>query len=856
MPLKTVALLFMMKIYIRNVIIALVFLVTLTSAIMNVSGPAASNTNAPGTGEGNCTSCHIGTLITSGTDYNKIFLNTGFQGGGYVPDSTYTIALSFKQAGIARYGFQITCLTSNGNIPVGTFDTIGGRVQKTTAVISGNTRQYIGHTGAGSDTVKKDSTRWIFKWKAPGNNVGKIKFYVCVNASNNNGGNDGDVIYAKVFEFGPSPLLPVAKAYSIDSNTCTNYNVQMTGKGTNSPTSFQWKFINATLTTSILQNPIIKFTSTSTSLAILTVKNALGTSFPDTLKFTVKASPNATILSGTSGIICKGDSIQLTANNASGLSHKWNPVNKTGFRTYIKDSGIYNVTVTSANLCATTSANYKLNWYTKPTIAIGRNTSKDSFCGQINETFTASGIALDSIHWYVNNQLFMRTGKIPLIFKANTNSTIYAIGKSLNNCFSLPSNTFNLKIVPKIYPLNFSNTKSTSDINVKWQKTKGIDSLHYSINSINFKKTTSDTTLALSALAPSTFYNITIRSFQKGVCPFSDTILSIRTNNCSNLVYNIVLNSKLCRGEVLTAFVKDLPKSQVSVSFNNLLFSNDTSYSFNPVKSDSLQIFIKDSLSLTCPPINEKLAYIVDTFAIDNGIYTFNVSSCENNYNYAINPLYQKYEFYKNNILISTGNKNQFKYTNLVTGDKLSVKVSSNSCSKIIGIVSFTRSPPADATFTLSRNWKTYTFKPNDSTAVNYEWYINDTLISNSKNLVKDMSPYNKKTAKLKLKTVNFQTCSDSAEQIINFPDFLSVANLSNYQLNIFPNPFNEQVEIVTNLDYYNLDVYDNLGRNVLHLQDLNLNKTLNTDDWQNGLYHIVLSNKNLKLDRILIKVQ
>ena len=851
----------MNRTYVRNIFISLVFLVTLTSSIMNSSGPPAALTGAAITGstnETNCTSCHSGTFITSNnSNLNKIFLNSNFQGGGYIPDSTYTISLSFKQAGIARYGFQITCISSSTNAPIGTLAAGNSRVQKSTATVGGNTRQYILHTTAGTDTIKKDSTLWTFTWKAPSSNVGKVKFYAAVMASNNNGNNSGDIVYGKSFEISPSSLLVTADAYSVDSVVCASNNAQMTGKGNGSPNSWNWRFTGANIISSTLQNPIVKFTSTGTQLAILTTKNAYGTSTPDTLKVTVKPSPSAAISNGAAGTICKGDSVLLTANPGSGVTYKWSLNNKTTRTIYAKDTGNYSVTVTAlSNGCAITPNPFKLGWYAKPSISLTKTLAKDTFCGQINETITASGLNIDSVEWYVDNLLYAKTKSLSLNLSGSKSLTVFAIARSINNCKSAASNAFSLKVVKKINAYNFSAIKTSSNIKLKWLLYPCIDSVQYSLNGINFKRSINDTTLTLSGLTPSTFYNITIRSFQKNFCKFSDTVISIRTNNCSNITYKVALNLRICKGESIKAEVRNLPKTKVSISFNGLPFAKDTSYTFNPTKSDSLLILIKDSLSLTCPDIKEKPGYLVDTFPSDNGIYSYNASACKNTFQYAINPLYQTYSFYKNNTMLSSGANNQYNYTGLVTGDKLEAKVSINTCSKTIGTVNFSINLPANANFTYLRNWKTYTFTPADTGMLNYSWYINDTFKSANKNFVLDMSVYNSKTAVISLATNNFQTCTDSTFQTINFPNFLKVADLSNYQLNIYPNPFNEQLEINTNLENYQLMVLDNLGRILLNLSNLSNHQSIDASAWSRGLYHIVLSNEYLTLDRKLVKVQ
>jgi len=319
----------MKKIYLRNVLILLPFVVLLTSAIQNNSGPGGGFSNAPS--DGNCTSCHGGSIVTSGTIIDKILLKTNFTGNGYIPDSTYTMELTFKKSSTTEFGFQITALNSSNNKPAGTLSLISGatREQKNTRTVSSDTREYIGHTSTGTSTVATDSTRWTFKWKAPNSNVGKIKFYAVVMATNNNGNNDaGDIVHAKVFEFDLSTLMPVADATCSNLNTCTNYFPTILGSGTNSPTSYSWKFTGASPTTSTDQNPTVKFTSAGIQYAILTVTNGKGKSAPDSLKFTVNTSPIASITNGTSGSICKGDSLLLIGNTASNITYKWNPNNK------------------------------------------------------------------------------------------------------------------------------------------------------------------------------------------------------------------------------------------------------------------------------------------------------------------------------------------------------------------------------------------------------------------------------------------------------------------------------------------------------------------------------------------------
>jgi hypothetical protein len=106
--------------------------------------------------------------------------------------------------------------------------------------VGGKTRYYIGQTTTGSARVATDSTAWTFKWKAPSTNVGKVKFFTTVNATNNNGSDNGDYIYKKDFTITPSTLLSVASAKIADPVTCSN-GTKFSGSATNNPTAYLWE---------------------------------------------------------------------------------------------------------------------------------------------------------------------------------------------------------------------------------------------------------------------------------------------------------------------------------------------------------------------------------------------------------------------------------------------------------------------------------------------------------------------------------------------------------------------------------------------------------------------------------------
>lgn len=834
----------MRNIYLRNLLFGSAFVIILCSAVMNAGGPNPSLTNAPGD-NGNCTSCHGGTIVTSGNNLNNVRLKSNFTGNGYIPDSTYTMELTYKQTGIVKFGFQVTCLDKNNN-PIGTLTSTTSRTSKSTAVISGQTREYISHTSTGTTNVGTDSTRWVFNWKAPSTNVGPVKFHLVVMATNNNSSSDaGDAVYGKSFQINPSSLLPVAKAKSNDTITCTNYSVQLQGTGTNSPSTYTWKMTGGSPATSTAQNPTVTYLSPGLKQVILTVKNSKGVSFPDTMDILVNTSPAATILNGSAASICQGDSLLLSANTGAGLTYLWLNNNKTVRNIYVKDSASYSVKVTnSSNQCAKTSAPFKLSWYGKPTISLSK-TSNDSICGPYNETITASGNLIDSVLWYVNGVLSRRTKTLTTVFTGTNNISVTAVAKSVNGCRSNFSNSLNLISIPKLYPSNIQTTKSTSTIDFTWNKTNGAIAYRYSLNGGSFSNTTTDSSLNLSGLQPNTSYNITLRTLQLSPCKFTDTSFVIKTNFCSNIAFSVNLDSRICKGSSITALVTKLYAAKYSIAFDNQAYGKDTSYTFTPNKSDSLTISIIDSLSPTCPAIVEKYGYSVDTL-FDNTIATATQeSSCVNQYNMSIISGYGTYEFYKNGVLQNSGTSNSYLFTGLSTGDKLSAIGKINSCSKSYGQVTFTLNPAAVSTYTYTRAFKNYTFTADAQSNASYSWKVGQTVIGNTASFTKDMSAYDNSTIAVSLISTTGNNCIDSSVQNITVPNFSSIENIGNSNFKVYPNPFNEKLNIEGAMNGFTVRLLDHLGRIVLEQSTDENSLIISSSELANGVYHILIQDND-----------
>ncbi|MEN9346290.1 MAG: hypothetical protein RLZZ60_1759 [Bacteroidota bacterium] len=781
--------------FLKSSLIALAFIVVLCSAIMNLSGPGAGYSNAPG--DFNCTSCHTSSIITSNnSNLNNIRLNGNFTGNGYIPDSTYSMELTFKQTGKVKYGFQITCLDKTGS-PAGTFTSTTSRTSKVTRVYNSKTREYIQHTTTGTSTVGTDSTRWVFTWKAPTSNIGNLTFYMVVMAANNNGTDDnGDIVYAKTLVLPPSSLLPSAVATSNDTLTCTGYNVQLNGVGTNSPTAYNWNIIGGTPSTSTLQNPTVTFSTTGAKMAILSVRNNKGVSFPDTINFVVNQTPTATILNGSSGAICKGDSLNLTAGFVSGATYLWLNNNKTLRSIYVKDTGSYKVKVSNAlTKCNATSLPFKLTVNPLPTINLTRVSVKDSVCQQVNESITANGTNIDSVLWYINGKLSYRTKSLTLPVLSSTSLTVYAIAKSVNNCKSMMSNQLNFIVVPKVYPKSIVIQKTTSSITLQWRNSSAVKSMQYSIDNSNFNPCSTDSTLLLTGLSANTLYRITLRSIQQGPCVQTDSVLLVRTNLCSNLSYNLSYNARICKASTIVVKAHQLKGKYYSISWNNGPFKQDTLFSQLASQNDSIRFELKDSSSLNCPSIVEYVKYSVDTL-LDNQLFSSkSVFSCDSSLQLNLPFAYDSCVYYLNNQVVYRGG-NQHLFKQLNSGSQIKVMAYNQTCVKTYASWNYQPYPAVNPSISIVKNWKFYDFSADTSNAIQHQWRINGVLVSTNNAFTYNMTPYIGDTLSISHKAISRYACDDSSSVKCIVNDFTQLLSNAFNPIVIFPNPVSHQLTI------------------------------------------------------------
>jgi len=161
-----------------------IFIVTGLVFLAYSSSPPDGRTGAPGELTCGTAGCHgsnsgNGSLTLAGPDT-------------YSPGDTLTLTVNLAQAGMSRWGFELTVLDDQ-NIATGDIlITESARTQLSTT----NNRQYLKHNAAGTDAGTADAAPgWTFKWASPSTGSGTATFYVAGNAANANSSSSGDVIY-------------------------------------------------------------------------------------------------------------------------------------------------------------------------------------------------------------------------------------------------------------------------------------------------------------------------------------------------------------------------------------------------------------------------------------------------------------------------------------------------------------------------------------------------------------------------------------------------------------------------------------------------------------------------------------
>ena len=158
-------------------------------------GPGGGASGAPG--EVTCTDCHNQNTMTGAFQITPP--------ANYTPGQTYSIEVrhTTSDSTRARWGFELTALTSTGNAAAGTF----ASTSSNTTTLTSSGRRYVDQSSSGTFRNQTGGAVWTFNWTAPATNVGAIKFYAAGLQANNNGGPSGDQTYTAVQEIQLAPVI-------------------------------------------------------------------------------------------------------------------------------------------------------------------------------------------------------------------------------------------------------------------------------------------------------------------------------------------------------------------------------------------------------------------------------------------------------------------------------------------------------------------------------------------------------------------------------------------------------------------------------------------------------------------------
>lgn len=548
-----------MQKYIRALFLLFV-LAIIADVFSDSNGPSGGYTGAPS--EGNCTTCHATySLQTSGTKYDKIKLESDFTGNGYIPDSTYLIKISYKETGKTRYGFQLTALDVATNSAAGTFATNDSRTQTGTITVSAKTRYFIEHTKTGTATVATDSTAWFIKWKAPNKQVGKVRFYLNFNVADGNGNDNNDYIYKKSWDLDPSTLLPVANVKIKDTILCSGKSLQFLGSGTQSPTSYSWSFPSGSITVSNNQNPVVTYAASGNYFAVLTVKNAKGTSLPDTFRFKVLAGavkPTLTVPTAVS--LCTGDSTKLSVNAITGHTISWFPADNKKASIFVKDSGLYYAMSTNSVGCTKNSDNVKVSLLRKPAGTIFSRNKDSVFCLNTTPLFGVKNKfapIIDSISPVSNKSGFVYDTSFTQSMISAGTKTVSAWLKSKDGCVSNEMK-LNVQVLDSVIaPIVKLMDAQYTSLTFAWNKNKNT-SYEYSTDAgktwVLTKNSGADTSVIISTPTGNYVVNFMVRGIVLDRCGKTKVgSLSAKSKACVPINYSVkaIAKSVSCKDSIL-----------------------------------------------------------------------------------------------------------------------------------------------------------------------------------------------------------------------------------------------------------------------------------------------------------------
>ncbi|MFY0672704.1 MAG: T9SS type A sorting domain-containing protein [Bacteroidia bacterium] len=847
-------------------VVGLVFVVQ--QVISYTNNPPVRTTGAPN--EGNCTSCHTGTAITSGTNYNDLEITTNMSNDEYLPDSVYDITISYSESGRSKFGFMATVLettndTKSGDITI----TNSTRTAKSSANIGGNSREYVYHRGSG--TSGTGTISWDFEWKAPAINQGDVKFYVALNSTNNNNSDGGDKIILKEFEFEPSKDLPTASITTNESSICIGDTLLIDGSKSKNAQSFSW-IVNGQAWTNNNKDSIIKavWSKSGTFNIRLTTSNNLGNSIEERLRITVLESPADTISILGNDTICAGDTTTLTATSGA-KSYLWSN-NSTSQAIEVTKSGTYYAVIESSNGCKSKTKEIDINVVSKPQLSIG-------FIG--NDTICE----VDSVRLFATTNLSNYTYKSAGAVLLNTNKdsselkvapgeyAITATAQSKQGCISEPSNTIKLVVAPQIIAPTISCANvGIEKLTAQWQETPNILDYEISLDSghtwLNINGTNSHTVNGLSFSKKVSFW---LRGKTAGQCDYTTiSTKECKTQSCFNVSYDLVNNSACTNQQQGVVEFNNLNLANYSISFNGEAESSNSTFIYSvgdfSLGENIVNVSFIDSNALSCPAFDTTLIISVKQAPSPKVLTEWGQVDGENRIclNAAPKVLegndveggipYADRQWTGNGVRLLTGNSFEFD-PNAAGAAKhvLEYTVTSiNGCTAFAYdtiIVDSTK----EVSFTFSADQRLVSFNTAIKGTTEVTWDFGDGNMSNKLNPTHYYGTDG--TYTVVLKTTDSSNVCDQ----VSFTDDVSVIGGSigerSIQLEAFPNPFSEEINLKFNKQGdYQIELLNANGAVVYNSIVNATNYSIKTSYLSRGVYLLRVSTKNRIYKSIIVK--
>lgn len=844
-----------------TILFSLTLIFITIKSFTNANGPGGGYTNGPS--EANCVSCHNQASLNAGAFRNNLTLNGNFTGGGYIPDSTYTITVAYNQPGISKFGFQTMVLDKGTSSPAGTLTAVGTRNQKRTKVVSGKTREYIEHTSAGTSATSTNNTFWTFEWKAPTNNVGDVIFYVVLNAANNNSAVNLDTIYAREFTISPSNLLPTADISASDDTVCVGEPVTFFGSGSGSPTSYTWNFQNGNPTTSNTQNQTVSYNFAGTFNAILQTRNSKGVSKPDTFKIRVNASPTAAIVGSSARKMCKGDSLLLTAQFSANSQYLWSN-GKSGQNIYVNDTGTYHVAVTQTNGCSRISAPVTVSFHTQPTTTLSHSMNSDTLCSGDELILNATG-TFDSFYYYQNKK-YLGVSKTNQ-WKHNVDSTakFQARVRDSNGCFSEFSNDVSIAVNQRLeIPATSCIDQTPTSVTFTWANNPFYhNGVEISLDSgKTWMQPNGGNKHVLTGLNQKTKYEAHVRALDNAPCMYSPTAIQVcETGACNSLNAQVKYAQAVCFGENVLVEVNGLAGQRYSLKIEGGASITDTIFEFQPTLSKKYLLEIIDSNFISCPSEKVELNIRVDKI----GGVNLRTQSSANTFCSAdtveltATSGKDKYSFFVNNTMrIQTFDS--FYYSNMFSDkDSVWVIVEEGACLDTSEKIILTVYPLPDADFTWQRDTAekdkvVLKFSATNQGMESYLFTFGDGKTSVLSNTSNDYSGKEGQTLEISLWVRDFFGCENTLKKQVQIPFLNHTGNLSADHFIIYPNPADRYITIENKAGFEITEIFmTNIqGQEVRRLSNERETSSVNIAELPQGLYLLTVKTPNGSLQKVI----